>query len=261
MILTNSIGELIEHVSRRMLADRRVLWFRGHTSKDWDILPAIWRGYDNGDERNFTNRFRSRARTRYSNTPEYYDLGAWLSLMQHYGLPTRLLDWTRSPLVALYFALEPYIYSQNTQLIDACVWILEPHKLNAFEGFQDVTPSIVGGMSRPTIMPAFYDRAGEQGDEPVVENEKVLAVMADESDTRMFVQQGCFTIHSSRNPLEDHPKSEEILEQVVIPSASVKSMAWQLDACGFRKGDLFPDLQNLAEEMKGIFPPTPNNAN
>lgn len=261
MFIANSIGELIEHVSVRIHNDRRVLWFRGHTSTDWDILPAIWRGYDNHDERNFTNRFRSRARTRHSTTPEYSDLGAWLSLMQHYGLPTRLLDWTRSPLVALYFALEPYIYSRDNQSQDACIWMLEPHKLNVYEGFQDVTPSIVGGMSRSTIRPAFFDRRGDEGELQVEENDKVLAVMADESDPRMFVQQGCFTIHSSRSSLEIHANSDEILKKIEIPSSSVKQMAWQLDACGFRKGDLFPDLQNLAEEMKGIFPPEPSKEN
>ncbi len=255
MYTANTVGDLIEYVSARISADKRVLWFRGHTSTDWTIQPTIWRGYDNEDERNFTNRFRSRARTRHSTAPEYTDLGSWLSLMQHYGLPTRLLDWSRSPLVALYFALEPYIYSKRDELQNACVWVLEPHKLNECEGFQNVTPSIVGGMCRDTIRPAFYDLSGDTGKVPVEENNKVLAAMADESDPRMFVQQGCFTIHSNRDPLEHHEKSGVFLEKIEIPSSSVREMAWQLDACGFRKGDLFPDLQNLAEEMKGHFPP------
>lgn len=58
--------------------------------------------------------------------PQRYDRASWLTLMQHYGLPTRLLDWSESPLVALYFALS----SDEDAKADAAVWVLNPMKLN-----------------------------------------------------------------------------------------------------------------------------------
>src|SRR5580765_7717482 len=106
MIQIDSIGSLISAVSERISSDNRILWFRGHRDSRWSLLPAIKRGYLADDERNFSNRFRSRAGTRHEMLPNYDDLPSWLSLMQHYGVPTRLLDWTSSPLIALYFALE-----------------------------------------------------------------------------------------------------------------------------------------------------------
>lgn len=247
MLRILSIGNLVEVISSRVSSDKRILWFRGHRSAQWKVQAAIHRDYDKDAERNFTHRFRSRAGTRYEQLPEYSNLAAWISLMQHYGLPTRLLDWTRSPLVALYFALEDYIYEENIQPEDAGIWVLEPHALNESQGFESLTASIVSLMCRPTLEPAFY-RATE-------ENQKVMAAMASEMDIRMFVQQGCFTIHSYSQPLDDSVNYDKFLTKLIIPASSVKQMAFELDVCGFRKGDMFPDLQNLANELKVTFRP------
>lgn len=247
MPTVSSVSDVIEAITGRVRADRRVLWFRGHRSAEWDVAPTIRRGYDNEAERNFTNRFRSRARTRYAAAPDYDNAGAWLSLMQHYGLPTRLLDWTRSPLIAAYFAVEEYIYGTPGQPVDARIWILEPHRLNEHEGLGVYTPSIDAHMCEDILNPAFTHRAPETF--------KVMAAMAAESDPRMFVQQGCFTAHSCPVPLNRKPGHEHYLTSLRIPADSIGRLARELDVCGFRKGDLFPDLGHLADEFKGLFRP------
>jgi hypothetical protein len=50
--------------------------------------------------------------------------------MQHYELPTRLLDWTKSPLIGLYFALEPDAAQLATVPQDRAVWVIDPYDLN-----------------------------------------------------------------------------------------------------------------------------------
>ena len=200
-----TVGELVQYIAER-LASRTgrgsgIFWYRGHRSRMWSVQPSIWRDYDKDAERNFTNRFCVRASTRHRLLPSYDQDALWLSLMQHYGLPTRLLDWTRSPLVAAYFAVEGYISDQTRQPEDALIWMLDPHTLNASEGFPPVTPSIEAHMCQKMLAAAFSHE--------VKEDNKVLAVMAAENYLRIFVQQGCFTIHSDQNPLDLRDKLGE----------------------------------------------------
>jgi hypothetical protein len=105
----------------------------------------------------------------------------------------------------------------------------------------DVTPSIDADMCQSMLLPAFNHVDPE--------NDKVLAAMAAERDVRMFVQQGGFTIHSLRTPLNARPESSMYLQKLTLPATSIKDLAWEIDAAGFRKGDIFPDLANLAQEL------------
>ena len=71
-------------------------------------------------------QFRNQARVRHREVPDIKDGASWLFLMQHYGLPTRLLDWTDSPLIALYFAIK----DKTTDDEDGVIYGLMPTELN-----------------------------------------------------------------------------------------------------------------------------------
>jgi hypothetical protein len=248
--VVDSLGAVVEAVTAATSAHGRPLWYRGQHNVDWDVQASIHRSYTAEDERNLTNRFRSRAGMRYQRTPAHGDQAAWLSLMQHYGMPTRLVDWTRSPLIAAYFAVEPYISNHQAAAPedDAVIWVLHPHNLNRLRGGTDVTPSINGELCRPLLSPAFDHEAPEHG--------FVRAVMGSETDLRLFVQQGCFTIHCDRTPLNRMQGHGQFLDALVIPAAHIEQMADELDVCSFRQGDIFPDLGHLAAELKETHRPS-----
>jgi hypothetical protein len=88
------------------------------------------------------------------------------------------------------------------------------------------------------------------------ETESVVAAMSVETDLRMLIQQGAFTVHASSTPLNKIDGCETRLRKFVIPTEALPSFARELQLLGLRRGDLFPDLDNLARELRGRWPLT-----
>lgn len=138
-----SIAELTSAVQSAFTTTSSRWWFRGQRNAEWDLLPSIKRGYSKQQERYLTNLFYTAAQSRYPACPQNNDYGAWLALMQHYGLPTRLLDWTHSLLVAAYFATKySFDMDESCGLTDAAIWLLDPVGLNKSQGYEAVFPPL-----------------------------------------------------------------------------------------------------------------------
>src|SRR5688572_18661980 len=101
----SSVGELLEILPRIYGTKSRTVWFRGHADEGWKLRPSILRPPRTiADEMFLVKRFKQHAVPFLENSLR--DEWEWLFLMQHYGVSTRLLDFSESPLVGLYFALQ-----------------------------------------------------------------------------------------------------------------------------------------------------------
>lgn len=109
-VTVNTWGEMQERLSGTSSPYATDWAFRGMPNFDWPLATSLERlevgNLSNQAERSLLASFKRRAHHYLRDLPDGHDNLEWLALMQHHGAPTRLLDWTRSPYVALFFAFE-----------------------------------------------------------------------------------------------------------------------------------------------------------
>jgi len=214
---------------------RLVSWFRGHASSKWRLLPGVLRGTHN--EKALIQQFLRQAPSRKDKCPRDNDLAGWISLMQHHGLPTRLLDWTQSILVAAFFAVG---YEENRG--DAALWALAPALLNHAYRHDPSYFLLAGPATEAVLCSAFGVCNNPMPDE-------ILAVLPPEVDLRLLLQRSAFTLHASGVAL-DHSKSPgSYLIKFRIPANAKTRLAEQLKCLGICSSSLFPDLGHLADDV------------
>ena len=171
---------------------------------------------------------------------------SWLFQMQHYGVPTRLLDWSRDALVALYFATNPEDRSL-TPGIDAAVWVLNPVTLNKAYNFNEFTQA--GYI--PNVEEAGFNAIFGPDSLPL-SNPKPAAAIGPLNSTRIVAQRGVFTVFPHQKnliPMEQFSDSSTFLVKICIASENFGEIQAQLQRYGITKIALFPELQSIAGEI------------
>lgn len=216
---------------------RPAAWFRGQSDASWDLLPSSHRD-DAVLESVRLAHFRMKAGTRHQRCPHASDHVGWLALARHYGLRTRLLDWTDSLAVAVFFAVE-----MERRDVDAAVWILNPAVLNHIETDQALIFQPEAEGVKTLALDAFQARQTQRA---------VVAIMIPHADARMAAQLSNYTIHGNRVPLNRHPEADQFVQKLTIPRASLARIRADLILLGIRRSILFPDLHNLAAELNDL---------
>jgi hypothetical protein len=218
-------------------------WFRGQTSSEWSLLPGLYREPGSSLrvrpelEREITRDFNLYAGP-YLTVQGSHSALERLFIMQHHGLQTRLLDWTESHLVALFFAVVGF-----SSVGDAAVFALDPWRLNEFSIGQRTVPTV----EHPSALQYALGDAHERIDR-LVPAEHPMAVRPPHQTARIQAQNGFFTIHGhAQVPLEELPFKG--LSKIIIASEKKKDMLQDLVGAGVSPRTLFPDLVGLCQDI------------
>ncbi|MEE9250994.1 MAG: FRG domain-containing protein [Alphaproteobacteria bacterium] len=254
--MIKSIEEFIKAVREDSFSwpDHQPKWFRGEPTSDDALVPTLYRCGFAPHENPLLQMFRARASGFYDEVPDREKTDQWLFLARHVGLPTRLLDWSESALVGLYFAL----IEKETP---AVVWMLNPLQLNHFAAGApaDQDPNKLREFPLPWFRPqtprvniAFENiRGAWELDGPGVP--LPVAVHPTYVHSRLRAQGACFTIHGKQKEGLDRLVPDSILKWYQIDPASHGSMLRDLQLLGVTESVVFPDLDGLATELKNRF--------
>jgi len=238
-----------------------VAWYRGHCNADWPLVstlhrhvhrlsvdtsvkddPAELREILRGEYRTLYRQFKNEAWPLLSDR-ERSEWGL-IFAMQHYGIPTRLLDWTESAGCALFFAQQGRVKGDR-----AAIWVLDPERLNELtigqNGIVTFDETTSGGDidGRPWH-PRFKQ---PENDLPTVAVAPLFA------NARMTAQRSKFTLSGdSFLPLNEQADgrlvNEHILVKIEIPPELFDELDDYLRVAGLRAFAFMPDFEGLRLE-------------
>jgi hypothetical protein len=238
------------------------LWYRGCGKVSYKLKPSLYRHKGSKTIEDFMSleklvlaRFQQRSIPFHSRSLS--DPWEWLFLMQHYGVPTRLLDWSESPLMALFFAVTSARHSLGSRGRpvfngDASIWILDPAQWN--KRAVDLRSFVGSVLTTDDPNTGAYKPVGD------ISTMKPfpIAIFGAHNSQRIVAQRGVFVCFGKdTRPMEVVYERERFpvdsLMRVVVKRERLPHMHEALRRHGLTDSVAFPDLDGLAREIKREF--------
>ncbi|UOW67891.1 FRG domain-containing protein [Paraclostridium bifermentans] len=232
-IVINKLSEFMEYVEN---LPREFILSRGQSNAKYELLPGALRLDENNNLKHtrqsiayFLNEFKVNSHN-YIDIP--WDINndyEWMVYAQHYGIPTRLLDFTNSHIISLMFAVEKAFEDE----IDSVVWFLNPMNLNN----TNCNRSEIITLSEREVS-RLDDYNGP------------IAIQGRKLNKRINAQNGVFVYFQDRSlPLNKSINDEGTLRKVIIKGESKKDILVSLYSMGIGMTQIYPELSSVAKDI------------
>jgi hypothetical protein len=170
----------------------------------------------------------------------------WMFLMQHHRAYTRLLDWTESPLAALYFAVS----NKGLWAADGAVWCLDPVALNKAANLKFEFEPEIPAFGRDKVLESYLPSRVQENPAEL----SPVAIVGPRNTPRMAAQLGTFTVnHRLHRPIEQIGDGRHVWRWI-IPAAAKKRVLDELAHLGISALTLFPELDRVADLSRELLP-------
>lgn len=231
----NELRELFQEI-KYLKKDHSELWYRGQANAEYKLVPSLAR-YQNGFEieKKIYETYCTFAKKLTPNHTNEWEL---LIDMQHYFVPTRLLDWSESVGIALFFAV-----MNNKAKRNAGLFILDPVLLNlkSRKNGIPVMPTNTMGLS---YVKSFIDKEPYPVPHPI-------AIKSTFLNERVMAQHGMFTIHTDTcEGIEElYP---DIVRKYTFTDNAIEEITDYLEFANINVSTVFPDFYGVANFIKGF---------
>lgn len=220
--------------------------FRGHRCADWSLTTTLERLFPQGRwhpglavtlERIALNQFQTRMPHYVARDVVPRDRLSWLATMQHHGVPTRMLDVTESPLVALFFALPP-----PSHTCDFAVWAVNFREINK----STCAALKVNYRDFQVRRGAFFENEFEGHGEP-----QIILTDPDVSNFRLERQKGFFiATNSAAHRICDVLKEDSnLIHKFTLPGSCADGARKLLIMAAIDHSRVFGDLDGLSRDI------------
>jgi hypothetical protein len=214
-------------------------WFRGHGNFEWELAPSALRYKRTGQRERALGLFRefrkiaSAEMTAVTTAAEKLE---WMVRAQHYGVPTRLLDWTEKPAIALYFACVDVT-------TDGAIFLMDPAQMNQLA--MPLHPKIIFPDDSASIVEPY----AELGPLLNATGLRTVAISPNWGNPRIKAQGGAFTLHGERRFALDSSQCPS-LAVVPIRQKHKRQLLHALDALSINELTVYPELSRIAKIIK-----------
>lgn len=232
------------------LSPSSFLWFRGHSCETYVLRPKIHRDGKTAEEvfereRRLLTRFRQRSMAYW---PAGYPQNDWehLFAMQHFGMPTRLLDWSENLFVAAHFAISDAPPTGHDHDCTPVVWCVNPSAWNRS------TPVLSEyGDTIQVLTTADDELESYRPGTPKKRMRSPIAMFGAHNSARIVAQRGTFMVWGNdTRPLEEISAEQNGAQLWKIRVRGVRAdLAKSLRNIGFSETMVFPELASLSVEL------------